>query len=138
MCVCVRFKGYVVLSIRFAIVFGSMPALLRVKNVWVGKSPHFFSIFSKVSTPFHILARNSSVPRVGVQVLADQGKAVAVAFDEIDKAPEEKARGITIATVRKGSDGDGNHSTAALLFEWREALPFHERVISSHSRKKGT
>jgi elongation factor Tu len=32
-------------------------------------------------------------------VLAEAGKAKAVAFDEIDKAPEEKARGITIATV---------------------------------------
>jgi hypothetical protein len=32
-------------------------------------------------------------------VLADEGKAKAVAFDEIDKAPEEKKRGITIATV---------------------------------------
>jgi len=35
-----------------------------------------------------------------LQVLAEEGKAKAVAFDEIDKAPEEKARGITIATVR--------------------------------------
>lgn len=33
-------------------------------------------------------------------MLADEGKAKAVAFDEIDKAPEEKKRGITIATVR--------------------------------------
>ncbi|EHA8586820.1 putative Elongation factor Tu, mitochondrial [Cocos nucifera] len=33
------------------------------------------------------------------KVLAEEGKAKAVAFDEIDKAPEEKARGITIATA---------------------------------------
>lgn len=33
------------------------------------------------------------------QVLAEEGKAKAIAFDEIDKAPEEKKRGITIATV---------------------------------------
>lgn len=32
-------------------------------------------------------------------MLAEEGKAKAVAFDEIDKAPEEKKRGITIATV---------------------------------------
>ncbi|KAK1294309.1 hypothetical protein QJS10_CPA16g01003 [Acorus calamus] len=32
-------------------------------------------------------------------VLSEEGKAKAVAFDEIDKAPEEKARGITIATA---------------------------------------
>lgn len=34
-----------------------------------------------------------------MQVLAEEGKAKAIAFDEIDKAPEEKKRGITIATV---------------------------------------
>jgi hypothetical protein len=34
-----------------------------------------------------------------IKVLSDEGKAKAIAFDEIDKAPEEKARGITIATV---------------------------------------
>lgn len=34
-----------------------------------------------------------------LQVLAEEGKAKAIAFDEIDKAPEEKKRGITIATV---------------------------------------
>ncbi|XP_040994332.1 elongation factor Tu, mitochondrial-like [Juglans microcarpa x Juglans regia] len=33
------------------------------------------------------------------QVLAKEGKAKAVAFDETDKAPEEKKRGITIATA---------------------------------------
>jgi elongation factor Tu len=33
------------------------------------------------------------------QVLSEDGRAKAVAFDEIDKAPEEKQRGITIATV---------------------------------------
>jgi len=37
------------------------------------------------------------------QVLAGEGKAKAIAFDDIDKAPEEKARGITIATVRLSS-----------------------------------
>ena len=34
-----------------------------------------------------------------MQVLAEEGKSKAIAFDEIDKAPEEKARGITIATA---------------------------------------
>ena len=42
----------------------------------------------------------------GVQVLSEQGQAKAVAFNEIDKAPEEKARGITIATV-SSSDQPG-------------------------------
>lgn len=34
-----------------------------------------------------------------LKVLSEDGKAKAIAFDEIDKAPEEKKRGITIATV---------------------------------------
>ena len=33
------------------------------------------------------------------KVLAEEGKAKAIAFDEIDKALEEKKRGITIATA---------------------------------------
>jgi hypothetical protein len=33
------------------------------------------------------------------QVMAETSGNVAVAFDQIDKAPEEKARGITIATA---------------------------------------
>lgn len=33
------------------------------------------------------------------QVLAETGMSKAIAFDQIDKAPEEKARGITIATA---------------------------------------
>jgi elongation factor Tu len=37
------------------------------------------------------------------KVLADKGYAKHVAYDEIDKAPEEKARGITIATAHGAS-----------------------------------
>ncbi|CAF1915830.1 hypothetical protein YC2023_017799 [Brassica napus] len=33
------------------------------------------------------------------KVLAEEGKAKAIAFDEIDKAPGEKKREITIATA---------------------------------------
>jgi hypothetical protein len=42
-------------------------------------------------------------PHALVQVLAEEGKSKAIAFDEIDKAPEEKARGITIATAHGAS-----------------------------------
>lgn len=34
-----------------------------------------------------------------LQVLSQSGGAQLVAFDQIDKAPEERARGITIATA---------------------------------------
>jgi elongation factor Tu len=34
--------------------------------------------------------------------MAETGGSTAVAFDQIDKAPEEKARGITISTAHGG------------------------------------
>lgn len=43
------------------------------------------------------------------QVLAEAGNSKAVAFDEIDKAPEEKARGITIATAHVEYQTDKRH-----------------------------
>ena len=46
------------------------------------------------------LPRPSPPPPLSLsQVLADRGQSKAVAFDQIDKAPEERARGITIATA---------------------------------------
>ncbi|PRW56031.1 elongation factor mitochondrial [Chlorella sorokiniana] len=50
---------------------------------------------------YDINARTKPHLNVGTigHVLAEEGMAKAVAFDEIDKAPEEKARGITIATA---------------------------------------
>lgn len=48
---------------------------------------------------FELLWYNSFYFFLENKVLAEEGKAKAIAFDEIDKAPEEKARGITIATV---------------------------------------
>ena len=37
------------------------------------------------------------------QVLAEEGKAKAIAFEDIDKAPEEKKIGITIMTMKDRS-----------------------------------
>lgn len=49
-------------------------------------------------------------------MLAEEGKAKAVAFDEIDKAPEEKKRGITIATVCISSTTFLIHLTVAFHY----------------------
>ena len=43
------------------------------------------------------------------KVLADQGKADAVAFGDIDKAPEERARGITINSAHVEYETDARH-----------------------------
>ncbi|AQK61575.1 Elongation factor Tu mitochondrial [Zea mays] len=52
-----------------------------------------------VGTIGHVDHGKTTLTAAITKVLAEAGKAKAVAFDEIDKAPEERARGITIATV---------------------------------------
>ena len=43
------------------------------------------------------------------KVLAEAGGADYTAYDQIDKAPEEKARGITISTAHVEYETDGRH-----------------------------
>src|SRR5438046_3626255 len=43
------------------------------------------------------------------KILAESGKAKYTAYDQIDKAPEEKARGITIATAHVEYETDKRH-----------------------------
>ncbi|XP_057841305.1 elongation factor Tu, mitochondrial [Cryptomeria japonica] len=52
-----------------------------------------------IGTIGHVDHGKTTLTAAITKVLAEEGKAKAVAFDEIDKAPEEKARGITIATA---------------------------------------
>ncbi|XP_027912259.1 elongation factor Tu, mitochondrial-like [Vigna unguiculata] len=52
-----------------------------------------------VGTIGHVDHGKTTLTAVITKVLADEGKAKVVAFDEIDKALEEKKRGITIATA---------------------------------------
>jgi elongation factor Tu len=52
-----------------------------------------------VGTIGHVDHGKTTLTAAITKVLAETGKSKAVAFDEIDKAPEEKARGITIATA---------------------------------------
>ena len=43
------------------------------------------------------------------KVLAESGGAKFVAYDQIDKAPEEKERGITIATAHVEYESEKRH-----------------------------
>ena len=61
----------------------------------------------------------ASTTLAGMQVMAETGGSTAVAFDQIDKAPEEKARGITI-------------STAHGALEWRRSLAAWTRSGREH------
>ncbi|KAF3544247.1 hypothetical protein DY000_02001977 [Brassica cretica] len=52
-----------------------------------------------VGTIGHVDHGKTTLTAAITKVLAEEGKVKAIAFDEIDKAPEEKKRGITIATA---------------------------------------
>ncbi|ESQ37971.1 hypothetical protein EUTSA_v10028651mg [Eutrema salsugineum] len=52
-----------------------------------------------VGTIGHVDHGKTTLTAAITKVLAEEGNAKAIAFDEIDKAPEEKKRGITIATA---------------------------------------
>ena len=63
------------------------------KEVFERKKPHV-----NIGTIGHVDHGKTTLTAAITKVLADQGLAEAKAFDAIDNAPEEKARGITIAT----------------------------------------
>ncbi len=52
-----------------------------------------------IGTIGHVDHGKTTLTSAMTQTLARKGLAESIAFDEIDKAPEEKARGITIATA---------------------------------------
>src|SRR6202165_218753 len=52
-----------------------------------------------IGTIGHVDHGKTSLTAAITKVLAESGKAQYTAYDQIDKAPEEKARGITIATA---------------------------------------
>jgi elongation factor Tu len=64
------------------------------KQKFERKKPH-----CNVGTIGHIDHGKTTLTAAITKTLAAQGMAQFVAFDQIDKAPEEKARGITIATA---------------------------------------
>ena len=62
-----------------------------------------------VGTIGHVDHGKTTLTAAITKVLADEGKAQFTAFDEIDKAPEEKERGITIATAHVEYETDARH-----------------------------
>jgi elongation factor Tu len=63
------------------------------REIFERKKPHV-----NVGTIGHVDHGKTTLTAAITKVQADKGFAEARAFDQIDKAPEEKARGITIAT----------------------------------------
>src|SRR5580693_4895183 len=62
-----------------------------------------------IGTIGHVDHGKTSLTAAITKVLAESGKANYTAYDQIDKAPEEKARGITIATAHVEYETDNRH-----------------------------
>jgi elongation factor Tu len=62
-----------------------------------------------VGTIGHVDHGKTTLTAAITKVLAEQGKAQFMAYDQIDKAPEERARGITIATAHVEYETDKRH-----------------------------
>ena len=62
-----------------------------------------------VGTIGHVDHGKTTLTAAITKIQAKQGLADFVAFDQIDKAPEEKARGITIATAHVEYESDKRH-----------------------------
>jgi elongation factor Tu len=74
------------------------------KQKFERKKPH-----ANVGTIGHIDHGKTTLTAAITKVLAGKGLASFVAFDQIDKAPEEKARGITIATAHVEYESEKRH-----------------------------
>ena len=62
-----------------------------------------------VGTIGHVDHGKTSLTAAITKILAKTGKANYTAYDQIDKAPEEKARGITISTAHVEYETDARH-----------------------------
>ncbi len=62
-----------------------------------------------IGTIGHVDHGKTTLTAAITKVLAEKGSSQAVAFDEIDKAPEEKERGITISTAHVEYETDNRH-----------------------------
>src|ERR1039457_3798050 len=74
------------------------------KQKFERKKPH-----ANVGTIGHIDHGKTTLTAAITKVLASQGLAQFTPFDQIDKAPEEKARGITIATAHVEYESKKRH-----------------------------
>lgn len=78
--------------------------LLAAKEKFERTKPH-----CNIGTIGHVDHGKTTLTAAITKVLAEQGKAKFLAYEQIDKAPEERARGITIATSHVEYQTDKRH-----------------------------
>jgi elongation factor Tu len=76
----------------------------RALATWARTKPHV-----NIGTIGHVDHGKTTLTAAITKVLADQGKAEFRGYDQIDKAPEEKKRGITINQSHVEYETDGRH-----------------------------
>ena len=74
------------------------------KEKFLRTKPH-----CNIGTIGHVDHGKTTLTAAITKVLAEKGQAKFTAYDQIDKAPEEKARGITIATAHVEYETDKRH-----------------------------
>ena len=74
------------------------------KDIFSRTKPHV-----NIGTIGHVDHGKTTLTAAITKVLSDRGLADFRAFDQIDNAPEEKARGITIATSHVEYETDKRH-----------------------------
>ena len=74
------------------------------KEKFVRSKPH-----CNIGTIGHVDHGKTTLTAAITNVLAEAGGGTAVAYDQIDKAPEEKERGITISTAHVEYETDNRH-----------------------------
>jgi elongation factor Tu len=74
------------------------------KEKFVRDKPHV-----NIGTIGHVDHGKTTLTAAITKVLASRGWAAAIPFDQIDKAPEERARGITISTAHVEYNSEARH-----------------------------
>ena len=74
------------------------------KQVYERTKPHV-----NIGTIGHVDHGKTTLTAAITAVLSKSGKAAATKYDEIDKAPEERERGITINTAHVEYETDARH-----------------------------
>jgi elongation factor Tu len=74
------------------------------KEKFVRNKPHV-----NIGTIGHVDHGKTTLTAAITTTLATQGKAQAMSYDQIDKSPEEKARGITISTTHVEYETENRH-----------------------------